>query len=176
MNKHAWSDDDSNEFNALVTEALSVPKTADRRDIFLAGLDAAVQEKRYWALDVAGWIRDDGADRLLRSEQDRRRPRVPVAHNGAIIGRMPREIGQRTRDEDGKVTYQRGIFDYKTWDELSEKINEFSRNRRALDVDILALRRLLTLRDLVPGTATPAEACEQLGITVEEFLAAEQAS
>lgn len=176
MNRGGWSDDDRVEFEALIDEALHEPVVADRRDVFLTGLDDAVKAHRFWALDINSEIRHDGADRILKREQDRRRPRVPVAANGAILGRMPRVVGRRERDEDGKVIHQRSAFDYLTWDELRDKIDEYSRNRRQLDVEVIALRRLLTLRDLVPGAATPAEACDQLGITVEEFLAAEQAS
>lgn len=176
MNRSGWSDDDRVEYEVLITEALHEPVVAHRRDVFLGGLDDAVQAQRYWALDINSEIRHDGADRILKREQEHRRPRVPVARGEIIVGRMPREVGRRNRDEDGKVIHERALFDYLTWDELRDKIDEYSRNRRQLDVEILALRRLLTLRDMVPGTTTPAEACEQLGITVEEFLASERAS
>lgn len=176
MNKNAWSDNDRNEFDSLVGDALAVPVVADRRAVFLTGLGRALADhqcpaSRCWAVDVNAEIRNEGADKILKREQEQRKPRVPVASDGTIIGRMPREVGQRNRDEDGKVTHARGLFDFLGWDDIRRKIDEYVRNRRSLDTDIFALRRLLTLQEMVPGTATPAEACEQLGITVEEFLA-----
>lgn len=172
MNKRAWSPDELVEFEALVIEALDEPVVAHRIDRFLLGLDDAEQAQRFWAIDVAAGIRRDGIDRLLKNEQAQRKPRVPVTHDGQVIGRMPREVGKKVRDDDGKVEHHRGLFDFLTFAELRELLRDYSRNRDALDVDIFAVRKLM-LQQRVPDAATPAEACDAIGTTVEEFLAAE---
>lgn len=176
MNKLSWSADDRAEFDALVTEALAESEVAVRIDVFVDGLDDAEQAQRHWARDVLHHFRRNGANALLKSEQQLRRPRVPVTHDGMVIGRMPREAGLKTRDDEGKVVHQRGLFEYLTWDELRAKIDEFSRMRRSLDVDIIAIRKLLTLESMVPEASNPAEACDQLGTTVERFLSEERAA
>ncbi|MGH3095126.1 MAG: hypothetical protein ACRDMV_03900 [Streptosporangiales bacterium] len=171
MNKQSWSDDDRIEFDALVTEALKESRVADRIDVFLTGLDDAGQAQRFWALDVVTHVRRTGIDRLLGREQEVRRPRVAVGHDGKVIGKAPREVGRTVRDEQGKPTYHRAIFDYLTWQELRDRIDEYQRNQHALGVDIHAIRKLLHLEELVPSATNPAEACAVLGTTVEEFLA-----
>lgn len=174
MKKNGWSDEDREEYEELVTEALREQATADRRDVFLAGLDDAVQAHRVWALDVNATIRNDGADKILTREQAVRRPRVPVAHNGQILGKAPREFGRKIRDEDGAVIHARTLFDLLTFEELREKRLEFQGTERAARIDRYTVEKLLTLEQLVPGATTPAEACEQLGTTVEAFLADEE--
>lgn len=176
MRKNGWSEEDRDEYEGLITEALREQATADRRDVFLAGLTDAVQAHRIWALDVDATIRNDGADKILKSEQGLRQPRVPVAHNGQILGKAPREFGRKLRDEDGLVVHARTLFDFLTFEELREKRLEFQGTERAARIDRYTVEKLLTLEDLAPGAATPAEACEQLGTTVEAFLADESAA
>jgi hypothetical protein len=176
MNKNAWPKDQRHEFDVLVDRSLTESATADRREEFLFYLDGAVQARRYWALDVQADIRNDGADRILRNEQQLRKPRVVVARDGTVLGKAPREFGRKVRDADGKVSHERGLFDYDTWDELRAKRVEFARTQQAAAVDRYTVEKLLTLETLVPGAATPGEACERLGTTVEAFLADEAAS
>lgn len=175
MRKNGWSDEDREEYEELVTEALRERATADRRDVFLGGLDDAVQAQRVWALDVHAGIRNDGADKILRNEQALRRPRVPVARDGQVLGKAPREFGHKLRDEEGVIVHARTLFDFLTFEELREKRDEFQGTERAARVDRYTVEKLLTLEELVPAAANPAEACESLGITVEQFLADEAA-
>jgi hypothetical protein len=174
MSKRNWPDDDANEYDDLVTEALRESTTAGRTKVFLAGLDDATQAQRYWALDVTAEIRGEGASRILKREAAQRRPRVAVSDGGEIIGRMPREVGRRTRSIDGTLTHERGLFEVMTWDELREKRSELVRNMRALKVDVHGIDVLLALQERFPEAATPADACAYLGTSVEEYLAADR--
>lgn len=176
MKKNMWSDDERAEFDLLVTEALAVSKTSARVDVFLNGLDDAVQAHRVWARDFLTDIRRRGAESLLKSEMELRRPRVAVVHDGTVIGKAPREFGYIDRNEEGKSAHHRSLFDFLTWDELRVKREEFVRTRRAAEVDTFTVDKLLTLQDKAPSAATPDEACRLLGITVEEFLADEGAA
>lgn len=171
MSKLSWPEEDANEFDDLIEEALRHDSVADRTKVFLAGLDDAQQAQRYWALDVTAEIRREGARRILNREAERRRPRVPVSEDGQVIGKMPREAGRRVRALDGSVSHQRGLFDLMTWDELREKRAELVRNSRALKVDIHGIEVLLSLEERFPDAATPADACALLGTSVEEYLA-----
>lgn len=176
MNKNAWSDDERAEFDALVDEALGRPAMADRVDVFLAGLDAAgEQARRYWAADCLNDMRRRGAEKILKHEQEVRRPRVPVADNGSVLGRAPREFGRTVRDVDGKVSHQRELFDFLTWDELRDRRDQFAKNARALQVDMFTVDKLLALEQRADAAATPDEACRILGTTVEAYLADEVA-
>lgn len=171
MKPLAWSDDDRVEFENLVTEALTWPTTAERRAVFLAGFDTAYETGRVWAKDVMEDFREESADSLLKREQAKRRPRVPFSHDGRVLGRVPREMGIVRRGLGGAREQHRTLFDLLDWDELRAKAREFETQGRALMVDAAAVKRLLELELIVPGAANPAEACEQLGTTVEEWLA-----
>jgi hypothetical protein len=174
MNKNAWSENDRADFDVLVSDALAEPVVASRVDVFLAGLDRAVKAKRYWALDCRNDMRRRGAEKVLTNEQALRTPRVPVTQNGVILGKAPRELGRKIRDEEGKQIHARALFDFLTWDELREKRAEFARSARAAMVDRFTVEKLLSLEEKVPGAKSPADACRLLGTTVEEFLSTEE--
>jgi len=174
MNKNSWSQGDRNEFEVLADRCLTEAAISDRIDEFLYYLDGAVQVRRFWALDVNADIRDEGAARILKNEMALRRPRVPVAHDGQILGRVPREIGRKVRGDDGKVVHVREQFELFTYEDLRTKHRHFATTERAAAVDRYAIEKLLTLEARVPKSATPADACRVLGITVEAFLAGEE--
>lgn len=172
MNPLGWSDDDRTEFDMLVDKALAIPSVAVRRSVFLDGLETALEARKLWARDVFTDYQTWGTDRLLKAEQEKRRPRVPVSYRGRVIGKMPRTTGVRRRDGNGFLEHQRALIEYQTWDELRARRSEYAAQVRALEVDIAGIDRLLELEDLVPGASTPAEACEIRGTTVEEWLSA----
>jgi hypothetical protein len=176
MNKHTWSDDERTEYELLVSESLRVAGVIPRRDIFLAGLDDAEQAHRIWARDVIQDMRSNGADRILKNEQNARTRRVAVAHNGQVLGKVHREVGARKRDDEGAVENQRLLFDFMSWEQLREKLPWYAQQIGAFERDAMAVVRLLELEDRVPDAANPAEACERLGITVEQWLLGEDAA
>lgn len=172
MKKRSWSEEDVAEFEELVEEALAEDAVARRRDVFLAGLDDAVQARRYWARDVMQEIRDSGADRILKRERGTRLPRVPVSgEDGTVIGTVPREFGVRRPDAAGREIHQRTLFDLMTWEELRRKRSDLRSQAESYELDADAVGRLLSLETQAPGAATPAEACKRLGTTVEAWLA-----
>lgn len=172
MSRRGWSDDDRVEFETLVSEALSERVVAARRDVFLAGLDDGVQAHRIWALDTLREIRDTGADRILKREHDNREPRIPVSRDGAVLGDVPRILGVRRRSANGSTQHERTLFDYMTFDELRQKLAEFTLQVRAYERDLHLIIRLLALQSEAPDAKTPADACTTLGTSVEQWLAA----
>jgi hypothetical protein len=176
VNKFGWSDDERLEFDLLIADALRETSVVARRDIFLDGLDDAEQAHRFWATDVNHDIRASGADRILKSEQAARHPRVPVAHDDRVLGRVPRVMGTRSRDEAGKVEHRQVLFDFMTWKQLRDKLPEFAQQVAAYEADAHAVIRLLALESRAPSSANPAQACEFLGTTVEQWLLEEGAA
>ena len=170
MNKRGWSDNERAEYDQLVTEALAEASVPVRRDIFLAGFDDAIQAHRHWALDVQQDIRDTGADRILSNEQKVRRPRVAVAHDGMILGKVPQDWGVKRRSEDGQVDNQRTLFEFMTWQELRDKLSWLTGQIKTYENDAYAVIRLLALAERVPEASCPADACAQLDITIEDWL------
>lgn len=180
MKQYSWSDDDAAEYDELVAQALREKKTGDRTDVFLKGLDRALAlhpkaqqctRATCWAVTVGLMIRNDGASRILKAEQERRIPRVPVAHNGSVLGAVPHEMGVTVRDQRGQASYQRSLFEFMTWEELRTKRKEAASMRDANDVIALACSKLLTLESRVAEAANPSQACQALGVTFEDFLA-----
>lgn len=170
MNKRGWSDDERGEYDQVVTEALAEASIPARRDIFLAGFDDAIQAHRLWALDVEQDIRDSGADRILKTEQSIRRPRLPVAHDGTILGKVPSHWGVTRRNAEGQADNQRTLFEFMTWQELRDKLSWLAGQIKAYENDAHAVIRLLALAEKVPDAACPADACAQLDITIEDWL------
>lgn len=180
MKRFWWSDDDAAEYDELVAKALREKKTGDRIATFLTGLERALAAHpkasqciptTCWAVAVNSTIRNDGASRILKAEQERRIPRVPVAHNGSLLGTAPHEMGVKVRDEDGQASYQRSLFEFMTWEELRVKRAEFTSMEAAVGINKHTCIKLLTLQGRVAEAANPSQACQALGVTVEDFLA-----
>lgn len=173
MNQNAWSDDDRNEYELLIDKALSASSSVPVRvAIFLDGLETALEARKLWARDVHADFLNEGANRLLKAEQEKRRARFLVSHHGELIGKMPHVAGARRRSPVGRLEYQRVLIEAFTWDELRARRNEYAAQAKALDVNVKGVDRLLELEQLVPDAANPEEACAAMGITVRDWLAA----
>lgn len=173
MNQAAWSDDDRNEYDLLIDKALSISSVPVRVAVFLEGLEAALAARRLWARDVHADFLNEGANRLLKAEQDKRRARFLVSHLGEVIGKMPHTAGARRRSPVGRLEHQRVLIEMFTWDELRARRREYAAQAKALEVNVKGVDRLLELEERVPSAANPEEACAALGTTVREWLASE---
>jgi hypothetical protein len=179
MIKGSWSDDDRTEYENLVAEALRHEPVPERVDVFLNGapglgldgFDKALKAGKSWAEDVLSDWKRDGAERLLSREHTRLRPPVPVTRKGRLLGKARHPAGYKKRDDSGKRTYAQTLFDFLTWEQLREKAVEIQASMSSQSVRLAAIQKLLTLQLMVPDAANPAEACEALGMSIEEFLA-----
>lgn len=113
---------------------------------------------------VRAGIRDD-LKRITKAEN-----RVLVSYNGRSVSKAAMLGVQRLAD-DGTYYYQTEALHVTTWADLERwrrsrvsQINEERINVHMADV-------LLRLREQFPESAGPAEACERLGVTLEDFLA-----
>lgn len=174
MTRLGWSEEDADDFEDVVTEALAERLPRKRVDVFIAGMDSAAMAQRPWASEIAAAVRRKGVAKVLEEELKNRQPRVPVADGGKVVGSMPSEVGRRGRSTTGRVQHERGDLGELPFDDLREKRAEYARNRRALDVDIRGIDILLQLELQVPGAATPDDACQQMGTTVQEYLASDR--
>ena len=170
VNKRSWSEEDRAEYDALVTDALRERSVPVWRDIFLDGLDGALQARRYWAKDVEHDMRETGADRILKSEQEVRHPRVLVAHDGRVLGKAGRTAGRTVRKADGSAGHEQTLFDDLTFEQLRERLPWCAQQIGAYEREAHKILRLLVLETRAPGTTTPAEACVVLGIAIEQWL------
>lgn len=174
MNERNWTEDDREEYDAMCSQAWAAgPSTRARIDAFVSMLLDARQAHREWAFRVEDEALRRGASSLL-TRWNKARNQVAVSYDGQVLSK-PRAIGTERTDEAGNRYATQTLFDFMSWSELSEKKREYLTQIRAYSANVAVLDRLLALRELAPGAATPAEACDQLGTTVEAWLAEDAA-
>jgi hypothetical protein len=173
INRHAWSAEAKDEYEDLLADICNTTNdTSERLDLFEEQLIDAVQAHRQWALDVSRACRRAGLGKEISRFEDRNR--VLVSHDGQLLS-VPRTQSRKVKVA-GEVTYQRELIVVWTWVELAEKRAEVIKATRAYTAKVQQYDRLLALRDMAPEAGSPAEAAEQLGLDLDEYLGGEEAA
>lgn len=168
IDRRAWSPVEREEFEELLAEVVdSSPDTTARLDLLDRLLADAIQAHRPWATEVARSCRREGLAREIKRYQDRQR--VTVAYDGRVLS-VPAVQARRVVDADGAMSYQRELIQFWTWGELKAKRQEAVRSATTYTEKIAHYDRLLMLGELAPESATPAEAADQLGVSLGEWL------
>lgn len=174
INRTGWTPEEREQYDALLAEVVAgTTKTSDRLNHFERLLNDAIQAHRPWARDVERSCIRNGLAKEIKNYQDRNR--AMVSHDGQVLN-LPRVQGTVTRDEDGAVYHQRELIELWSWQQIADKRVEALKGRRTYNQKIAHYDRLLALRDMCPDSATPAEAAEQLGLNLDEFLGLEAAA
>lgn len=169
MNRRGWGPDEIDEHDELMRITIaSSTRVADRVDVFLAGIEDAVQAGRFWANEIEEDIRRRGSNYLIKQWQ-RTHNRVPFSHDGQILT-VPRHVGTTSVSDDGSMYYEQKLFDYLTWDAIREKRLEYIRQMGVYSERIAVLDKLLALRELAVDAETPAAAAQAIGTTVDDWL------
>lgn len=160
------TDDEREAWRAAIAEAASMDATTTQQGEALAAhLLLHLDRRELWAVRIvkALLVR---ACRSLVKEHAKRVNRLTLAWNGELVDRTA--AASVTRPDGGK---QLVLFVEMTWEQLSEWINAEQTRRIGAEQNIAAARQFLALRDLAPGTATPAEALDVLGQSIDDVLA-----
>lgn len=167
IDRNAWSPQERDEYEELLAEVCNATTdTRDRLDLLEEKLNDAMQAHRPWAFSVATQCRRFGLGKEISRFQDRNR--ALVSFDGRLLS-MPR-VQSRRVEVDGELTYQRELIVLWTWDELREKRREAIRATETYSAKVGHYDRLLALAEKAPGTATPAEAADVLGLDLDEYL------
>lgn len=173
------TDEECQEWEAMLAEAHGDASNGGKATKAMASilrrllLDAE-QAGRRWAASVLDDATVDGLHAMLKKSL-KSKSVVPVSYDGRVIGK-PMRVGVRRKRADGTKQWQQALIHDLTWDELAEHLRMINEMIGGLLVNQAVARRLFTLREQFPQTAGPAEACSQLGMTVDEFLASEDAA
>jgi hypothetical protein len=167
IDRNAWSPQERDEYEDLLAEVCNATTdTRERLDLFEDKLNDAQQAQRGWAYSVARQCRRFGLGKEISRFQDRNR--ALVAFDGQVLS-MPRVQARRV-EVAGEVTYQRELIVLWTWEELRAKRSEAIRASDTYTAKVGHYDRLLALKERAPGTATPAEAADELGLDLDEYL------
>lgn len=173
INRNAWSAEAKDEYEGLLADICNqTTDTSERLDLFEDALTGAVQAHRQWALDVSRACRRAGLAKEVTRFEDRNR--ALVSFDGQLLS-VPRTQSRKVMVL-GEVTYQRELITVWTWDEIAEKRAEVIKATQAYTVKVQQYDRLLALRVLAPDAGSPAEAAEQLGLDIDEYLGGSEAA
>lgn len=169
IDRTTWTPEERAAYEALLGEVVeATSNTTERLDLFESKLDDAIQAHRAWASEVDSACRRTGMGKEISRYEGRNR--ALVAYDGRVLN-LPAKQARKVASADGVVTYQRELIELWSWDDIAAKRHEALTAQRTYSEKVAHYDRLLALRDLAPASATPREAAESLGQSVEEFLA-----
>lgn len=164
------SPEDREQWNALLDASLNGSRRVDERAVDRAEVQLAGAEdaQRPWARVVTRRFIRSGLRKLL-SERAKAEAVVLMDYNGKPVETTMR-VGVRRRTDEGKRESTLPLLSEISWPQLDEWLTMIETQLSAALVNRTKARRLLALREQFPDTAGPADACQRLGCTVEEFL------
>lgn len=169
IDRAAWSPEERDEYEALLGEIVAeTPDTRERLDLFEHKLLDAVQAQRPWANEVDRACRRFGMGKEISRFESRNR--ALVAHDGQVLS-LPAVQARKVTTSSGEVTYQRELIEVWTWEELAAKRTEALTSAQTYTAKVAHYDRLLALRALAPGAATPADAARMAGVDLDDWLA-----
>lgn len=167
------SPEERDEYDAIMAEA-GYDDDGQRRPSGEIGprmrelLEDALQAGRPWAQ----YILDDDTEyghltRFKRWDKDRNQQKVfvgdTVVQRAAVVG-VKRKLDGDTRE------WQQSLWRELTWDEIEQKLKEGVMQQYSGKITATTARRLLSLRERVPESVGPEDACLELGLDFDEYL------
>lgn len=158
------------EYRELMHGACDASRENSRRkEVLLDRLNDALQAHRDWARDMEDEIRLRGALSLITSfARAERTVLVAMSDRRSLL--KSKDIGIKLVDDSGQIYEQRAFFEELTWEQIEDKRAAYLKGRRAYDDNVAIMDRLAALRLMAVGTSTVGEACDRLGISVDEYL------
>lgn len=154
-------------WNALLDSTNSLPgSTGERGAALIEALAEHEQAHHRWAAMALDKLANDGAQKALTSRA-RSQSKIVVAFSTADAMRSSR-IGVRQKDG----SFQQKLFKEVTWAELQAHIDMVAGQLQSLGMTIAVDRKVMKLREKFPKSVGPADACKQLGVSVDEFIGA----
>lgn len=157
--------DDQAEWDELLAQIpLDIP-TRDAVKRLSALLADAVQAHRPWAKSRMEDALLAGLSGTWKRHVQKQRPRIRTDHGDV------KTIGGVRRERDGRSAFVQVPLDEMSFEELVAYRAMHVSNLTTLAENAKVTDRLLKLHDRCPTAATPAEACEQLGLDPADVMA-----
>lgn len=174
MTKRTWPADQKDEYDRICQEAWDAgDSTRDRTEAFIDKIRDAEQAHRMFARDILREALFRGMSAILKRWHKSRRT-VAISYEGDILTHdklLSRVVGIRNDTGQGGWYYTQTLFELLTFEQVAEKLREFQTQQFAYTINVHVYERILALKALVPSANTPAEACQHLGITIDQYLA-----
>jgi len=172
VRKVGWAPEWVAEYSEMMEEVvLSTPDSALRIAAFLSKLHDAVQAQRPWAFDLEADIRRRGAAGEVSSYAKSRVAPALISFDGRLLTK-PAVAGFKRIRGDGQKWIAQELITVAPWEELRAKRSEHLTLEKTYGSNVALYDKLLALETMAPGSANPVQASKQLGIDLEEYLAA----
>ena len=169
MADETLSPEDREERDSALDSALGGGRVDDRSVDRAEGLLVDAEHMgRPWARVTARSLIRSGLRRML-NERSKAQDVVLMPYRGVGVTTTKR-LGVRRRVEEGRREHQLVLLHEMTWPELEDWLAMIETQIAAAFVNRAKASRLLALREQFPDTAGPTQACQRLGLTIEQFL------
>lgn len=181
MNQRGWKPEWRDELDLILADASTYKDIPTRRATVLVSLRKARQEHKRADPKAPSWVdlvyeefHNEGADRLLKWYDDRTKSFAFVDYSGQVLNK-PTVVGKTKKTETG-LEHQRALITALTWDDLRKNRQLALAQAKAAMDSVAVYDRLLLLQTECPEATTPQDALDQLGISLEDWLEAGQAT
>jgi len=179
MREFFISNEDRAEYESLMQQAWGdnghTVVTAEAASHMRRLLVEAEQAGRPWASVILDAALASGLQSIGKKWL-KNRSLVPVAYDGSLLGSTTTRVGVTHRDAAGSAINEQRLFQFLTWDQLISKQDRVRAQIRAIGISHTAITKLLLLRERFPDSAGPGEALELAGLSVKDYLAADEAA
>ncbi len=175
VNWKSLSIEEREEFRNLMSEALNGSRQSDAPAVMraIAAVDGADGAGRTWPDE----IRRQALYQLLQGELKRiakEESMVSVDYNGRPVQKTARR-GVAERQVDGTIQRQQKLWTDMTWEQFEAWSAMNDAQIDGLMVNRHAAAKLRTLHEQFPDSETVGDALAEIGVTLDEFLAADAA-
>ncbi len=165
--KSTWDPESKAEYRDFMHDICNASTdTGRRRNAVVDALPDLLQSQRYWPRDLERHILHVGALEVVREFVRAERTRPVMSGDGVKSG----VLSFKAKSPTGETWNQLTIFELATFEQIAAKRREFLKSVRAYNENVAFLDKLLALHEMVPAAGNPLEACEALGLTVDEYL------
>lgn len=167
--KSTWDAEARAEFRDLMHDICNAtPDTGQRRNALVDALPDLLQSHRYWPHDLERRMLHVGALDIVRefARAERTRPVMAPGVSATKSG----VLSLKVKNDAGEMWNQLTIFEIATFEQIAAKRREYLKLARSYNENVAFLDRLLALHELAPDASNPLEACEELGISMDEYL------
>lgn len=167
--KSTWDVEARAEYRDFMHDVCNAsPDTGRRRNALLDRLPGLLQSNRYWVSDLERRLLYLGALEVVRefARAERTRP-VLIPGSGASKSGV---LSVKVKSAAGEIWNQLAAFEIITFEQIAVKRREYLKAARSYNENVAFLDRLLALHEMAPGATSPSGACEELGISIDEYL------
>ena len=161
----------------IIAEMDDAPSARAVERAYWSELEAAISSGDCSIEPIQRVFGEHGATEFAKQVLKDDRYTIRISETGEVVS-LPARFGIRRRGPDGELgkVYQQCLWATMPWSEFHAFVLSLTSQRDRLSTEIRAFHEIAQLEDRCPGSMSPQDACERLGIDPRSFAIDQAAS